>query len=371
MNIPITPTRAPLRIAVDITPTVGHGYGVGRYVVDLLDGLIALNREAQPHERVELFGVYQGHHGTPPKEVIARCVSVHRYDLIGGRVGAWLRLPWILRHINAAVYHSTSTIAIPGPGWHGRSVVTIQDCYPLHDGAAVTTRHRRLFRQLLTRILTRADQVIVPSDCTKRDVLGQGYRGPVTVTPYGVTPPTIRPQPTEAPAHYILTVSAIEPRKGFDLLANALLTYDQPPPPWIHIGGVRYDPDGTTAALMDRCGCRRLGWVDGVVREAWLQHATVLACPSRLEGYGYPLVEGMAAGVAVVATEGGSQGEILGPDWEPCAPPDLARDIHALFNDEALRQERIQRGRSRAALLTLAATAAQTLGVYRRCIVGH
>ena len=46
----------PLRIAIDITPTVGQGYGVGRYVVDLLDGLAG---------QVELLGVYQGHHGAP------------------------------------------------------------------------------------------------------------------------------------------------------------------------------------------------------------------------------------------------------------------------------------------------------------------
>ena len=348
-----------LRVAIDITPTIGQGYGVGRYVVDLLDGLAG---------QVELHGVYQGHHGAPPESVVRRCASVQRYDLIGGRVGALLRLPWVLRNIRADVYHSTSTIAVPGPGWNGAVVATVQDCYPLHAGAAVTPRHLRLFRQLLGRILAHADHLIVPSDCTRRDIVGQGYRGPMTITQYGVSAPPSQPRPADAPEQYLLTISAIEPRKGFDLLAKSLLASGAPPPAWIHIGGIRHDPDGATVALMERCGCRRLGWVDGATRDAWLQHATVLACPSRLEGYGYSVAEGMAAGVAVVATEGGSQGEILGRGWPPCPPDDLAQEITALMTDPAQRQQRIRQGLARAAELTIAATARDTLTVYRSCV---
>ena len=349
----------PLRIAIDITPTVGQGYGVGRYVVDLLDGLAG---------QVELLGVYQGHHGAPPEAVIRRCISVHRYDLAGGRVGALLRLPWILRQIRADLYHSTSTIAIPGLGWPGKVVATVQDCYPLHADAAVTPRHRRLFRHLLGRILNHADHLIVPSACTRREVIAQGYQGPITVTHYGVTAPTRQPRPADAPDQYLLTISAIEPRKGFDLLAQSLLASNAPLPAWIHIGGIRHDPEGDTVALMERCGCRRLGWVDEATRDAWLQHATVLACPSRLEGYGYAVAEGLAAGVAVVATEGGSQGEILGQGWPPCPPDALAQEITALLSDPQRRQQRIRQGLARAAALTITATARETLAVYRNCM---
>jgi glycosyltransferase involved in cell wall biosynthesis len=349
----------PLRVAIDITPTIGQGYGVGRYVVDLLDGLAG---------QVELLGVYQGHHGAPPEAVVRRCASVHRYDLIGGRIGALMRLPWVLRGIGADLYHSTSTIAVPGPGWSGAVVATVQDCYPLHVGAAVTPRHLRLFRQLLSRILAHADQLIVPSDCTRRDIVSQGFRGPITITHYGVTAPPPQPRPVDAPEQYLLTISAIEPRKGFDLLAESFLASNDPVPAWIHIGGIRHDPDGATVALMERCGCRRLGWVDGATRDAWLQHATVLACPSRLEGYGYSVAEGMAAGVAVVATEGGSQGEILGQGWPPCPPDALAREIASLMGDPVRRQQRIRQGLARAAELTISATARDTLAVYRRGI---
>jgi glycosyltransferase involved in cell wall biosynthesis len=349
----------PLRIAIDITPTIGQGYGVGRYVVDLLDGLAG---------QVEWFGVYQGHHGAPPEAIIRRCISVHRYDVVGGRVGALLRLPWILRRIRADLYHSTSTIAVPGPGWQGAVVATVHDCYPLHPAAAVTPRHRNLFRQLLSRILTHADHLIVPSECTRRDLVGQGCQRPITMTRYGVTAPTRQPRPADAPAQYLLTLSAIEPRKGFDLLAKSLLASKAPLPAWIHIGGIRHDPDGATVALMDHCGCRRLGWVDSATRDAWLQHATVLACPSRLEGYGYAVAEGLAAGVAVVATDGGSQSEILGWDWQPCPPDALAQEITALMSDPQLRQQRIRQGLARATELTIAATACDTLAVYRSCL---
>jgi glycosyltransferase involved in cell wall biosynthesis len=345
-----------LRVAIDITPTVGQGYGVGRYVVDLLDGLANV---------VELHGVYQGHHGMPPEAVIDRCTSVQRYDLLGGRVGAVVRLPWVLRRIAADLYHSTSTIAIPGPGWRGALVATVHDLYPLHTDAAVTPRHARLFRQLLKRILAHADHLIVPSARTRRDLLDVGYRGPISITPNGVTASPSQPRPAHAPPRYILTISAIEPRKGFDLLAQALLMAKESMPPWIHIGGIRHDPEGTIVALMERCGCRRLGWVDDPTRDAWLQHATVLACPSRLEGYGYSVADGMAAGVAVVATEGGSQGEVLGTGWEPCPVANLAHEVHRLLNDADYHRSRVRRGLQRASELTVASMASQTLAAYR------
>ena len=349
----------PLRVALDITPTVGHGYGVGRYVTDLVEGLADL---------VELHGVYQGHHGSPPDHIRHRCVSTARYDLLGGRIGASLRLPWVLRRLGADVYHSTSTIAIPGPGWNGQVVATVHDCYPLHPGAAVTPRHRRLFRHLLTRILAHADHLIVPSEATRRDVGSHGYGDGVTVMPYGVRPPSPLPRPAGAPERYLLTVSAIEPRKGFDRLASSLLADGRPPPPWIHVGGVRHDPDGGTVELMERCGCRRLGWVDQSTQAAWLQHATVLACPSRLEGFGYPLAEGLAAGVAVVATEGGSQGEILGPDWPPCPPEDLAQMIHHLMEDPSLRRHNVDQGLKRAEAFAVPGMVAATAAIYRNCV---
>ncbi len=92
----------------------------------------------------------------------------------------------------------------------------------------------------------------------------------------------------------------------------------------------------------------------------------MIACPSRLEGFGYPLLEGMAAGVAVVATDGGSQSEILGPGWSPCLPENLAQEIDGLFKDEAKRTARIRQGLARATLLSIPAMAESTMAVYRR-----
>jgi glycosyltransferase involved in cell wall biosynthesis len=313
-------SRNPI-VAVDASPCAGARTGVGRYVEDLAEGLHALG---QPPALV-----YQGHHGPLFPPVATHATACRRYDLLGGRVGAWLRLPHVLRSLGADVYHSTSTIAVPGPGWRGKVVATVMDCYPLTPGAQVTARHRRLFRQLLGAILRRADVIIAPSRFSADELRGLGHSGHIEVIPLGLRPPTPGPRPTSAPpGGYLLTLGAIEYRKGLHLLAAA-----KPSLPWIHCGPLRCDPDGSIIAAMDAAGCRRLGFVSEEERLSWLTHATLLAMPSQTEGFGYPPLEAMALGVPVIAFPNGSLPEVLGDAAVWTGPERLGDDLRHLLGD--------------------------------------
>lgn len=347
---PRTPAGGPL--ALDASPCAGARTGVGRYVEDLAAGLDALGR------RPAL--VYQGHHGPLFPPVAEHAVACRRYDLLGGRVGAWLRLPGVLRSLGAEVYHSTSTIAVPGPGWSGRVVATVMDCYPLAPGAQVTARHRRLFKQLLAAILARADRLIVPSRCSADELRGLGYGGPLTVIPLGLRPITPGPRPADAPpGDYLLTLGAIEFRKGLHLLAAA-----RPPLPWIHCGPLRDDPGGRIVAAMDAAGCRRLGFVGEAERIAWLSHAAVLAMPSQTEGFGYPPLEAMALGVPVIAFPNGSLPEVLGDAAVWTSPERLGDDLAGLVRDSARRPALAEAGRRRAAAYSIETMTQAHLAVY-------
>lgn len=339
-------------VAVDASPCAGARTGVGRYVEDLAEGLHALG---QPPALV-----YQGHHGPLFPPVATHASACRRYDLLGGRVGAWLRLPHVLRGLGAEVYHSTSTIAVPGPGWRGKVVATVMDCYPLAPGAQVTARHRRLFRQLLAAILRRADVIITPSRFSADELRGLGHAGRIEVIPLGLRPPTPGPRPPSAPpGGYLLTLGAIEYRKGLHLLAAA-----RPPLPWIHCGPLRCDPDGSIIAAMDAAGCRRLGFVSEEERISWLTHATILAMPSQTEGFGYPPLEAMALGVPVIAFPNGSLPEVLGDAAVWSTPERLGADLARLAHDQSRREELGADGRRRAAMFSAEAMVQAHLAHY-------
>ena len=71
---------------------------------------------------------------------------------------------------------------------------------------------------------------------------------------------------------------------------------------------------------------RRLGYVSDGQRRDLLAGAAALAYPSRYEGFGFPPLEAMAAGVPVVAARSGAIPEVVG-DAAVLVDPD---DVDAL-----------------------------------------
>lgn len=96
----------------------------------------------------------------------------------------------------------------------------------------------------------------------------------------------------------------------------------------------------------------RTGWVEAPDLGALLAGASVLAYPSLYEGFGFPPLQAMQAGVPVVATRAGSLPEILGDAALLVEPGDvdaLAAAIDGCLGDEALRNRLVAAGRAWAA----------------------
>jgi glycosyltransferase involved in cell wall biosynthesis len=80
----------------------------------------------------------------------------------------------------------------------------------------------------------------------------------------------------------------------------------------------------------------------------------ILVVPSREEGFGLVLLEGMARGLSIVATRAGGIPEVARHDIEailvpPCNPPALAEAIARMHADPALARRLAQGGRTRLA----------------------
>jgi glycosyltransferase involved in cell wall biosynthesis len=130
--------------------------------------------------------------------------------------------------------------------------------------------------------------------------------------------------------------------------------------------------DRARRAEAERCGvaqaCHFLGYVSDLALAAVYRASLATLLVSRAEGFGYPLVEAMAAGCPVIASNTSSLPEVAGGAAllvDPESPAEIAGGIALLARDVERRTELIRRGYTRASELSLVAQARATLGVYR------
>jgi glycosyltransferase involved in cell wall biosynthesis len=128
--------------------------------------------------------------------------------------------------------------------------------------------------------------------------------------------------------------------------------------------------DAALAALPERVRDRIVlaGAVDDPARRALLEGATLVAYPSRYEGFGFPVLEAMASGVPVVSTRAGSIPEVAGDAAvlvEPGDPDALASAIERVATDTALRAALVPQGHVQADRFSWSRTAHDLAAVYR------
>jgi glycosyltransferase involved in cell wall biosynthesis len=111
---------------------------------------------------------------------------------------------------------------------------------------------------------------------------------------------------------------------------------------------------------------RFLGYVSDAALSALYRRALATLFVSRAEGFGYPVVEAMAAGCPVITSNVSSLPEVAGEaalTVDPDSPDAIAAAITSLDERERERLRRL--GLARAATFTRERQARQTLEVYR------
>jgi len=253
-----------------------------------------------------------------------------------------------------------------------RTVLTLYDVIPLalphiyFPFAADEVRYRRR----LQRDLDRSDVVITASECSKHDIVRNFrlQRDPVVVH-CGLEFATSRQAPLgdgRLDQGFFLYYGGYEARKGLDLLvrtyrrlfANALVEA-----PLVVAGTPRAFSEAFArdmAAGVREGAILERGYVTDDELGQLLRSARALVYPSRYEGFGYPPLEAMAHGCAVITTRVSSLPEICG-DAAFYVPPDdedsLGRAILQLGANRELRQRLIEKGYSRARLFSWARSA--------------
>lgn len=178
------------------------------------------------------------------------------------------------------------------------------------------------------------------------------------VDPAGIYP-LERSQPGNSPP-VVLAVGNIRPVKGFDVLVEAAaMVADQFPNTIFQVAGKTLD-EAHAEALRERIKELRLGdrfHFLGEVADVTglLQRATVFTLPSRSEGFSNAIVEAMAQGMPVVATDVGGNAEavdhgitgLIVPSGQPAL---LAQALCRLLVDGSLRRSMGAAGQYRVAV---------------------
>ena len=250
----------------------------------------------------------------------------------------------------------------------------------------VPWQQRAYFRAMLPRALRQAAAVLVPSDSTQRDLLrfypSPGLQAKMHIVPEGL-PPAAQPGPLPDGIEpgFILAVGSVEPRKNYPRLLAAyrqlrsrgavpFIINGRPGVPQLVIAGRQGWAFGDTLErIAAEPGVRYLGHVDEPSLAALYASASVLAFPSLYEGFGLPLLEGMARGVPAVVGHTGALPELgagasLAVDAEDTAA--IAAALERLLADESLRRQLGEEGIRRAAGYTWDKAAERTIEVLRR-----
>ncbi|WP_137177130.1 glycosyltransferase family 4 protein [Roseomonas sp. AR75] len=146
----------------------------------------------------------------------------------------------------------------------------------------------------------------------------------------------------------ILSVGALIPRKGHDVLIRALATLFDLDWTLTIAGGARDQVFANgLAALAEELGVAQrvtfAGEVDAAALDALWRKADLFALASHWEGYGMAVAEALARGVPVAVTAGGALAELVPVEAGVVAPPgdvvSLGKAMRRAIFDTALRAE--------------------------------
>ena len=248
---------------------------------------------------------------------------------------------------------------------------------------------KRLYLQSITRwSARRAAAITVISQSTKDDVV-QFCGVPesrVTVTYCGVDEqfhPYNRVE-VEAfraakglPAHFILYLGTLEPRKNVSQLvrAYAALRSNGSERTRLVIAGAKGWGYDEVFAAVEQSGVTAdvtfAGFIAPEELPLWYNAADVFAYPSHYEGFGLPVAEAMACGTPAITSNVSSLPEVAGDAALMVAPDNvqaLTEALSGVLHDKALRAQMRERGLAQAARFDWSRAAQQTAQVYARVL---
>jgi len=372
-----------LTIAIDYTPAIEQGGGIGRYVRELVAALSRLDTETS----YRLFVSGAKTLLSPPGENFAWMgTRIPPIWLARGWHRARLPLPVEIFTGRVDLFHATDFTL---PPTRARTLLTVHDLSFVRVPDAASPRLKRYLDAVVPRSVRRADHILADSQATKDDLIALYNTPPdkITVLLSGVEARFRRVDDETVqnavrgkyhlPARpFILSVGTVQPRKNYIRLIQALaqLRSSGRDVGLVIVGGRGWLQD----PIYDTIQTHNLhdyvhftGFADDADLPALYSAAALTALPSLYEGFGIPVLESMACGTPVVTSNISSLPEVAGDAALIVTPTDLDAIIAAimrLLDDSDLRRTLIARGIAQAGRFTWDASAAHLAAIYRHLL---
>jgi glycosyltransferase involved in cell wall biosynthesis len=310
-----------------------------------------------------------------------------------------LRLPAAVGSLD--IWHSPHPFQLDAGRRASKLVLTLLDLIPVTHPATKYARRRRLAFREFVRLACRRAHAMVSISSFTRSVFQQRLgvdASRVTVTHLAADASRFAATPSPAlvsrfrktlglPRHVVLYVGMVEPHKNVRVVVDALRLLRHRLDIGLAIVGSTSGSGAGRFAGVHHAALReyaeassvgdRLHWLGGLsdedLRLAYAS-ASVVVQPSLVEGFGLTLLEGMASGVPVAASNIPVFREVAGDAvarFDPANPHSVAQTLERVLSDpeEASRLERA--GRERAARFSWNATARWTLEAYARALTAR
>ena len=268
-------------------------------------------------------------------------------------------------------------------------VCTIHDVTPV-----VMPSHSRkvtlLQKSLLWAVTRRASHIITDSECSRRDLM-RLYGLPeskVSVVYLGYDKALFNDAPPEPEQRkkllarlglskpYILHHGMIQPRKNLKRLIeayrhviarNSNLEFDL-----VLAGALGWEYEEIMAAANSPGRGRIIfpGALSGDDLAMLIKSASLVVIPSLYEGFCLPMIESMACGVPVIASNGSCLPEISGGVlryFDSCSIEEMAGSMEQALENDELRKTLAREGKSRAACFDWQRCAQETLAILTQC----
>lgn len=263
-------------------------------------------------------------------------------------------------------------------------VLTLHDLQPLERRATHGALKRAYLSAAIPPSVRHARVVAVPSEFVKRSVLDRFGTDPerVVVVPHGVellaqaTAVEVVRERYRLTGPVVLYPAITYPHKNHAVLVRAFAEVAAAHPDAVLVlpGGRGGEEDGLRD-LIDRLSLRaqvrRTGRISAADVAGLYRAASVVAVPSRYEGFGLPAVEAMAYGVPLVAAAATALPEVVGDAGRLVDPDDVAgwaAAISGLLDDPTEARRLAGVAGERARRYTWSGNAAALAALYHQAL---
>ena len=376
--------KGKIRIGFDAKRAAQNGTGLGNYSRFVIDSLIDRypnndyllyipNSKKSPHLN-EITNADKAEKHCPHTPFTRLCSALWRIWHITDDI----------EHENLDIFHGLSNeLPLNIAKSKCLKIVTIHDLIFKHCKQYYHQIDRWIYDQKFYRACRNADVVVAVSEFTKQEIIHY----------YGIAPEKIKVvyqgcnesfrQPADKtlmeearrkyslPDNFVLYVGSIEERKNLMLIAKALNSMVAKDAKVVVVGKKTPYTDKVKQYLKDHDLESRVLFFHNVTYNylpSFYHMARVFVYPSRIEGFGIPMLEALCCGVPAIGCKGSCLEEAGGPHSIYVDPDDhkgMANAIDMIWTDEKKRREMINRGHEYEQLFTRELLTDKLMDVYK------